>query len=306
MHTLKIGITYLYTIFKYGYPPNPRDDFRAIAEIGKMGFRFLEMEGLGREHTNGIWKNRRALKKCLQDHGIHVHNFCCVDPELVSLNDKKRKAAYERFKRTAELGVFLGAETLHLASYAPPVKYLKRSPYQLGKNYSFAEAQKIRIPEGFSWSRIWDTLVESCRFAADIGAKYERTVIMEPRVGEIICSVDSMIRLIKDVAKPNFKANFDTAHFSAQRENVPLALTKMAGLFANIHIADNNPVNTLHLAIGKGTIDWDEFFRILIKMNYQGYLGLDFGTKNSKKIDYGKSVSYLRKIVNKFGADLET
>ena len=41
---------------------------------------------------------------------------------------------------------------------------------------------------------------------------------MEPRVGEVICSVDSMIRLLDDVNSDYFKANFDTGHFSAQRE----------------------------------------------------------------------------------------
>ena len=117
---------------------------------------------------------------------------------------------------------------------------------------------------------------------------------MEPRVGEIICSVDSMLRLIQDVGRRNFKANFDTAHFCAQRENVVLALMKLSGRFANIHIADNNPTNTEHLPIGDGTIDWREFFRILKIMNYNGYLGLDFGITKSPVQAYQRSLERIK------------
>lgn len=238
---MKIGITYLYTILKYGYPPKVEDDFKALGEIRKMGFKYLELEGLGGKHTEGVWAKRVELRKCLDDNGIHVHNFCGVDPALVSMDDAKRKAAYEAFKRTAELGVYLGTETIHLASYAPPVEYIGGAPYQLDEDYSFGNTFKVRIPEDFSWEKLWSVLVESCKFTAEVAAQYDRTIIMEPRVGEIVCSADSMIRLINDVDMPNFKANFDTGHFCAQRENVPLALKKLEGKFANIHLSDNNP-----------------------------------------------------------------
>ena len=119
---------------------------------------------------------------------------------------------------------------------------------------------------------------------------------MEPRVGEVICSVDSLLRLIEHVKRPNFKANFDTGHFSAQRENVVLALEKLRGNFANIHISDNNPVNTDHIAIGDGAIDWAEFFRVLKAMKYTGYLGLDLGMTGSLVEDYRKSVERIQVI----------
>src|SRR3954468_9140092 len=96
--TMRLSITYLYTIFKYGYPPKPEDDFKALADIEKMGFRYLEMEGLGAEHTEGVWQNREAFKKALDDHHIKVHNFCGVDSDLVSLDKTRRQKAYESFK----------------------------------------------------------------------------------------------------------------------------------------------------------------------------------------------------------------
>src|SRR5690606_8672972 len=80
---VKLSVTYLYTIARYGYPPRIEDDFKALAEIERLGFHYLEMEGLGPRHTEAVSRRRDDLKKCLADHGIHVHNFCAVDANLV-------------------------------------------------------------------------------------------------------------------------------------------------------------------------------------------------------------------------------
>src|SRR4051812_7273428 len=68
--SMKLSITYLYTIFTYGYPPSVEDDFKAIADIQKMGFHYLEMEALGDAHGQGVWERRVDLKKCLDDHDV--------------------------------------------------------------------------------------------------------------------------------------------------------------------------------------------------------------------------------------------
>src|SRR5690348_4999029 len=304
---MRISITYLYVIFEYGYPHSMRDVLAALPKIRKLGFRFLEMEGLGAAHLGAMYKHRKSVAAALQDSGLHVHNFCVVDPNLVSLDPSKRAQALDCFRMGAELGEFFGSETLHLASYAPPVRYVSAKPYQLGGKggYRFANQTRVRIPDGFDWQRVWDALVSSCRECAVIAAGYGKTVIMEPRVGEVICSVDSLLRLIEHVGRLNFQANFDTGHFSAQRENVPLALAKLQGRFANIHISDNNPINADHLPIGDGTIDWLEFFRVLKVMNYQGYLGLDLGMSKTIVRDYQKSLDRIHAIASRLKLRVE-
>lgn len=304
---MRISITFLYTIFRYGYPPSVEGVFRSLREIRKLGFRYLEMEGLGAAHLLAMHRSRKRLLAALEENGLHVHNFCVVDPPLVSLDSSRRRKALDRFRVGAELADFLGAETLHLASYAPPVRYLAARPYQLAAKggYRFADQTRVALPNGFDWSRVWGALVGSCRACADVAAGHGKTVIMEPRVGETICSTDSLLRLIEHVGRPNFKANFDTAHLSAQRENVVLALAKLRGHFANIHLADNNPVDTEHLPLGEGAIDWREFFRVLKRMKYDGYLGLDLGTRRPLVAGYRKSVEYLRRLARELGLKLE-
>lgn len=304
---MRISITYLYVIFHYGYPHGVRDVLAALPEIRKLGFRFLEMEGLGPAHLRAMYAHRKSVAAALGDNGLHVHNFCVVDPALVSLDSAQRAKALDGFRMGAELGAFFGVGTLHLASYAPPVRYLSAKPYQLGgkRKYAFANQTRVRIPAGFAWQNLWDALVSSCRECAGIAAGHGKTVIMEPRVGEVICSVDSLLRLIEHVGRPNFQANFDTGHFSAQRENVVLALKKLEGKFANIHISDNDPVNTDHLPIGNGSIDWLEFFRVLKQMKYAGYLGLDLGMSRTIVRDYRKSVDRIQKIAAQLKLSVE-
>ena len=129
---MRIGITYLYTIFRYGYPHTVDEAFQSIADVRKLGFRFLEMEGLGAPFLRSLYKRRKELVAIAADAGVHVHNFCVVDADMVSLNPDRQSAALDRFKMCAEIADMLGCDTLHLASYTPPVRYLKNRPYALG------------------------------------------------------------------------------------------------------------------------------------------------------------------------------
>lgn len=305
---MKLGITYLLTIMKYGYPPKPGDDFKAFREMRDMGFRYLEMEGLGRAHAATVKEHASEYKKALADNDIHVHNFCVVDPNLTSLDCAKQDEALEHFKMMAEIGCEFGCETLHLASYAPPVEYVGRAPYVLdGGKYEFVNKTSLHIPDGFSWERVWDAVVRSTRAIAEHAQSLGKIVLMEPRVGEVICSVDSMIRLIQDVNVPSLKANFDVGHFSAQREDVNLALMKLEGRYANIHITDNDPATPDHLPLGEGSIDFEEFFRLLMLQNYNGYLGIDIGGKDEAELTRGilKCRDYVKALSDKMGFEIE-
>lgn len=304
---MRISLTYLYAIAKYGYPHSVDDALRSLREVRALGFRFLEMEGLGRENMISVYARRQELAQTLHDLDLRVHNFCVVDPDLVSFDPRVRRRALDGFRQGAEVAELIGAETLHLASYAPPVEYLERAPYQLSADggYQFENVTALRVPPDFNWQRVWLALVASCQSCADIASEYGKIVLMEPRVGEVICSVDSLLRLIEHVGRPNFKANFDTAHFSAQRENPVLALAKLDGHFANIHAADNDPANSAHLPIGDGVIDWPEFLATLKRMKYEGYIGLDLGPGQDLVEGYRKSVERLQAIAANLDLPLE-
>ena len=303
---MRISVSYLYAITKYGYPHSVDDALKAFVEMRQLGFRFIEMEGLGKQNLEEVYNRRKEIRRVLDDCGLHVHNFCVVDPAMTDIDPEIRKPALDRFQMGAEVAAFLDAETLHLASYPPPVEYLQTPPYQLtGGTYRFENVTRLRLPNGFEWQPVWETLVSSVRFCADVAAQYDRIVLMEPRVGEVICSVDSLLRLIEQVDRPNLKANLDTGHFSAQRENTVLSIAKLRGHFANVHVADNNPTDAEHLAIGDGSIDWKEFLLTLHRDGYSGYLGLDLRASDNLVNEYKRSAVRLQELGKELDIPME-
>ncbi len=45
---------YLYTIDTYGYPPTIDDGIEALADLRALGFRYVELEGVGDEHIRAV------------------------------------------------------------------------------------------------------------------------------------------------------------------------------------------------------------------------------------------------------------
>jgi sugar phosphate isomerase/epimerase len=271
---IKLGVAYAFQIAKYGYPPSFEDLDRGLVDLSRLGFRYTELEGLGKGWNQHFERHRRRYRTMLNDLGIHVYNYCIVDPALVSLDRTKRKKAYELYEQGCENAAAFGAESIHLASYAPPLKFSRR-PYKLGEEYNFKLDYRPTIPAGFDWKACWGAVVESCRRACETAAKYRLNVLMEPRVGEVICNSESMLMLLKEVDHPRLKANFDFAHFVAQKEILPLSWAKLAKHVGGIHVADNNTKDVEHRQIGQGTIDFDTILRLIGQSDYQGYMGLD-------------------------------
>jgi len=51
--------------------------------------------------------------------------------------------------------------------------------------------------------------------------------------------------------------------------------------------------------------DWEEFFRVLKDMNYDGYLGLDLGMRRSLVKGYAQSVQRIQAIARKLKISVE-
>lgn len=51
---MKISCCWIYAISKYGYPPNMGDTYKVIEEMTGMGFKNIELEGIGEENLKSI------------------------------------------------------------------------------------------------------------------------------------------------------------------------------------------------------------------------------------------------------------
>ena len=102
---MKISCCWLFAISKYGYPPSLPDTHRALEEMEALGFKRVELEGVGEENLRAVSDARQELKKRCDDLGLTIVNFCPVLPDLVHPEKARRIHALDLFKLGVETAV---------------------------------------------------------------------------------------------------------------------------------------------------------------------------------------------------------
>jgi sugar phosphate isomerase/epimerase len=297
---LKINCCWLYAINKYGYPPSIADTHRVLGEMAALGFDAVELEGVREENLRDVWAARADLRRRCDDLGLRIMNFCPVLPDLVSLDDAKRRAALDLFRLAVDVTVYFGAPTVQVDSYAAPVEYVTHRPY--AEAVEFKRQFDVRIPAGFSWERTWTTLVETVRACAAIAKDAGLRLCLEPRVGELVSNTDALMRLFDHVNDPVFGAVLDCGHLHAQKEILPLSVEKLGPRIFYVHASDNDGRDNEHLAPGRGTVAWEALIDGLKRHGFAGYIGIDVGGVPDLDAQYREGFAYIRGALERAGA----
>jgi len=61
--------------------------------MANLGFEAIELEGVREKNLREVYENRERQKGKCQEVGAKVVNFCPVLPDIVNLNEEKRKKA---------------------------------------------------------------------------------------------------------------------------------------------------------------------------------------------------------------------
>jgi len=295
---MEISCCWIYAISKYGYPPSMGDTYKVIEEMTGMGFKNIELEGIGEKNLKEIVKDKEKLKKTIEDLGVKVVNFCPVLPDIVSLKKERRDKAVELFKIGIDVARYFNCVTIQTDSFTPPLKFIGEAPYK--KGLSYGKEYKVKLEPDFIWQEQWNVLVDTfahcTSLAKDAGLKF----CLEPRVGELISNTDAALRLIDAIGDNGFGVVFDTAHQHAQKELLPLSVEKLGKKIFYLHVADNDGRDNEHLALGKGIIDWEELFFALKKHHFNGYVAIDVGGKiQNLREEVIKSKKYLEELGEK-------
>lgn len=294
---MKISCCWLYAISKYGYPPSMENTYRVIGEMAALGFEYIELEGVREENLLAVHAEREKLKAHCDALGVKVINFCPVLPDLVSLDEGKRQRALELFDVALEVANFFGSETIQADSYTPPLEFIGEHPYK--EMISFGQQFKVKISPNFRWEELWDALVDSMRICNRKAKNAGLRLCLEPRVGEIVSNTDAMLHLIDAVGDENFGAVLDTGHQHAQKEILPLSVEKLRRRIFYLHVSDNDGRTNEHLALGRGTIDWEGVFTALAKHDFQGYVAIDIGGVPDLDEQYAASKAFLEQLARR-------
>jgi len=298
----RITCAYLYSITLYGYPPDIRKTVDHIREMADMGFRSVELEGIGDGNITYLYHHQDEIAEALQKYNCSIPVLCLVLPQLGSTDASKRRKSLELFEMGCKVARKLGAEGVLDNGPLLPFEYPADAPIQ--RHYTDEHLNQLQLPAGFEWRSFQQELSRTFSRACDIAADHQLAYHLHPCEGSLITSADSFINFANEVNKPNLFFNMDTANQFFFRDNLPLSVLRLAEKISYIHVSDNRGDRVEHLATGDGSIHWNNFFAALKAVNYQGSFGIDVGGAETG-IDnireaYLRSASWLQEQIEKY------
>ncbi|GLR19822.1 sugar phosphate isomerase/epimerase family protein [Portibacter lacus] len=271
---------FLYPISKYGYPPPAKDMVKHIREMSEMGFRSIELEGIRKDHLLEVVSRKDEIKSVLEELELEVPYFCTVLPGLSSPDASVKQENIELFRKGCEMAQALGSKGVLDNGPLPPWIFPDDIP--VARHYDAEVLGKARISEHIDWDVYWKGLVATMQELCDIAADHGLTYQIHPADGVLASNTDGFLYLAEHVNRSNLRFNFDTANLFVRKENLQLALLRLSKYIDYIHISDNRGHRTEHLPIGKGSIEWDTFFKTLKQANFDGLIGIDVGGSESE------------------------
>ncbi|MGD8780463.1 MAG: sugar phosphate isomerase/epimerase family protein [Ignavibacteria bacterium] len=295
MFNPKIVCTYLYSITKYGYPPDAKKTIQFINEMKSLGFKSIELEGIRDEHLSTVYDMKEEIAGHLKENDINLAMFCAVLPGCSSLDEKERNKSYELFEKGCEIAVNLGSKAILDNGPLPP--YVFPDDIPVVRHYEDDSISSAYFPHDLQWERFWDIIVNSYQTLCEIAAHYNLTYNIHPALGLLASTTDSFLYLFDKVKKDNLRFNLDTANQFVMKDNIALSLIRLKDHVNYIHISDNNGTKVEHLDIGKGKINWNVFFETLDRINFNGHIGIDVGGAESAIDDMDKAYLGAAKIL---------
>lgn len=158
------------------------------------------------------------------------------------------------------------------------VEYLKacvRATSDIGANifsgviYSQHVKSAVKRPSEQTWRYSAECLREVAQLAADLGLQ----VGLEPvnrYETYLINTCEQALKLKEMIGEDNVKVHLDTYHMNIEEKSFYEA-TKLAGKdLIHYHLCEND-----RGIPGTGLVDWDEIFKALAEINYQGCAALE-------------------------------
>ncbi|MCD6089380.1 sugar phosphate isomerase/epimerase [Candidatus Bathyarchaeota archaeon] len=295
-----ISMCWLYAITKYRYIPSLGEVLSAIDDAKRLGFQYMELEGIGSQ-LYMIVENKEIIKKKLSDNGIKLVDFVPVLPDMMSVDPQKRSKALKDFKVGCEVASYLEADIVQADSFYLPI-HVER-PYDVSKEFRYTyKPPLMKIDPNFNFWRFFeDVAVSSISECNDIAKDHGLKLCIEPRTWETISNAWALELLLREVKSENLGAVLDVAHLAAQKMH-PVQCVEMLGKrIFYVHASDSDFMMEDHLEIGTGMVDWKSFLEALKKHGFKGCIGIDVGGKEEmkQKLDsmYINSRKYLENLM---------
>jgi D-psicose/D-tagatose/L-ribulose 3-epimerase len=226
-----------------------REHFPLFAKLKQAGFDGVEIPLFA-----GDASHYQSIRKELDNHGLGCTTVCCcatpaVNP--ISPDPRLRQAGLDHIKWAIEMTAILGGEILAGPYHSPLGVFSGSGPSAEEKKWAVEilrqaaeEAQKAKVMLAIEYLNRFE-----CYFlttAADARA------------------------LVKAVDHPHFSSMWDTFHANIEEKNIGETIRQFADSFVHVHISENDRGTP-----GTGHVAWDETFRALRQVGYDGWLVIE-------------------------------
>jgi D-psicose/D-tagatose/L-ribulose 3-epimerase len=240
-----------------------RKDIKLIDKVGRMGFDGVEFPVFDPDAVD-VPATRRALA----DNGLGA-TACTVivKGSLISSSARDRKQAVDHLLHALDVCKEMGVECVAGPLYSPVGLLVGR-----GRN-----------------EQEWKHAVKGLRRVANDAEILDIRVGIEPlnRFETYFLNiVDDALRLCKEVGSPNMGVHYDTFHANIEEKDPVAALRKIGRKWlAHVHTCEND-----RGIPGTGHVPWDETFKALRDMKYDGWLTIESFVPAIKEIARAASI----------------
>jgi D-psicose/D-tagatose/L-ribulose 3-epimerase len=224
------------------------EHFPLLARLKQAGYDGVELPLF-----EGDAQHYQTIRKELDNLGLRCTTVTIVTEQAnpISPDAAVREAAVERFRWALEMTAVLGSEMLCGPYHSPLAVFSGSGPTADEKRCAAdvlrraaEEARKVNVMMGIEYLNRFE-----CYFL---------TTAAEARA------------LVKEVNHPHFRMMYDTFHANIEEKNVAQTIASVADSFIHVHISENDRGTP-----GTGQVAWDETFRALRQVNYDGWLVIE-------------------------------
>jgi D-psicose/D-tagatose/L-ribulose 3-epimerase len=224
------------------------EHFPLFAKLKQVGFDGVEVPLFA-----GDAAHYKAVRKELDNHGLGCTTVCCVNQTAnpISPDPGLRRAAVDYLKWAIEMTATLGGEIL-AGPYHSPLGVFSGSGPTADEKKRAVEVLRQAAEEAQK-SKVMLAIEYLNRFEC-----YFLTTAADARA------------LVKAVDHPHFRTMYDSFHANIEEKHAAAVITSFADSFIHVHISENDRGTP-----GSGHVAWDETFRALRQVGYDGWLVIE-------------------------------
>jgi sugar phosphate isomerase/epimerase len=231
---------------------------RTLAEIGYDGVQLALMPGWPTEPKLLSPRDRSEIRKMLAGFGLALPAMLESIP--LAATAAKRAGNLERIRQAAALAH-------DLSPSAPPV------------------LDTVLGLKTEDWEKIKGGMVDELKDWAKVAESSQFVICFKPHADHAVHTPERALWLIREVGSKNLRVVYDYSHFYV--EGLPLAATLKQLLPVSPFISVKDSVGTAamhqYLLPGDGKTDYVEYFKLLKKLGYHGFVSVEVSAQIHRK-----------------------